>query len=246
MPINIAGTTLDTLLIKYRNEINIVNSGLILYLDPGITSSYPGTGIMWYDFLGNGITAELVNGPSYSSNNSGFFIFDGVNDYATSTITGSHILNPVGNVLSFSFWVNNRSASSYYILSSGAQTSSAGLAFSYQAGVPFAIIRNSTNGFYHEFGAANFPLNVWINWAVTCDGSSLKVYKNGVFLSQQSTPNQAGYASALNTLTIGVPNNYVANYLANMYFGSLLIYNKTLSAAEIAQNFNAQRRRYGI
>ena len=72
------------------------------------------------------------------------------------------------------------------------------------------------------------------------------MYKNGIFLSQQSTPNQAGYASALNTLTIGVPNNAVANFLANMYFGSLLIYNKTLSAAEIAQNFNAQRRRYGI
>jgi hypothetical protein len=62
-------------------EFGIVTTGLQLYLDAGRTSSYPGTGTAWTDLSGNGRNGTLTNGPTYSSANGGFIVFDGTNDF---------------------------------------------------------------------------------------------------------------------------------------------------------------------
>jgi len=40
---------------------SIVTSGLQVYLDAGITTSYPGTGTTWNDLSGNGVNLTLTN-----------------------------------------------------------------------------------------------------------------------------------------------------------------------------------------
>ena len=55
----------------------IVRSGLILYLDPVNTKSYPGSGTTFFD-LSKTLDATLVNGVSISNNR---IILDGVKDY---------------------------------------------------------------------------------------------------------------------------------------------------------------------
>ena len=57
--------------------------GLILYLDAGITLSYPGNGTTWTDVNGLGPknNGTLINGPTYNSANGGSIVFDGVDDY---------------------------------------------------------------------------------------------------------------------------------------------------------------------
>jgi hypothetical protein len=59
----------------------IVQSGLVLNLDAGVSSSYPGSGTTWTDLSGNGNTGTLTNGPTYNSANGGSLVFDGVDDY---------------------------------------------------------------------------------------------------------------------------------------------------------------------
>ena len=59
----------------------IITSGLLLHLDAGNTSSYPGSGTTWTDLSGNSNHGTLFNGPTYSSANGGSIVFDGVNDY---------------------------------------------------------------------------------------------------------------------------------------------------------------------
>ena len=62
----------------------IVRDGLVLYLDAANEKSYPGSGTTWYDLSGNGNDVTLINNPTYSTNNNGSFIFDGVDEYLSS------------------------------------------------------------------------------------------------------------------------------------------------------------------
>ena len=61
---------------------NVVNSGLVLYLDAANNKSYPGSGTAWTDLSNSGNNITLTNGPTFSSTNNGNISFDGVNDYA--------------------------------------------------------------------------------------------------------------------------------------------------------------------
>lgn len=71
------------------NEIDPIDdlptSGLQLYFDSGISTSYSGSGTTWNDISGNGRNGILTNGPTYSSTSGGIINFDGVDDYVTVT-----------------------------------------------------------------------------------------------------------------------------------------------------------------
>ena len=69
---------------------NIQQTGLVLWLDAAQESSYPRSGTTWTDLSGEGNNGTLVNGPTFSNNNStvgirndGAIIYDGSNDYVT-------------------------------------------------------------------------------------------------------------------------------------------------------------------
>ena len=227
----------------------IVTDGLQLHLDAGDPASYPGTGTAWYDLSGNGYNGTLVNGPTYSSDNGGFISFDGVDDYfTTADLTGTAISNPVGNIASFSFFANVLSTSSYYLISTGGQTGDAsGIYFSYERGSPNAGVKSTEGGFNLDFSGADFPINEWIGWTVVCDGSVLSLYKNGNLLGIQDVQNFPAPTGDNHTnLTLGKPNSTSNNYYAKMNFSNLLIYNKVLSEAEVLQNFNATKDRFGL
>jgi len=60
-------------------ELGIVTNGLVLDLDASNPNSYPGYGTTVYDISGNGRDFTLVNGLTWNS--PGYFSFDGVDDY---------------------------------------------------------------------------------------------------------------------------------------------------------------------
>ena len=62
----------------------VVQSGLVLNLDAGVLSSYPGTGTAWTDLSGNGRNGTLTNGPTFNSANGGSLVFDGIDDFVSS------------------------------------------------------------------------------------------------------------------------------------------------------------------
>ena len=80
--------------------------------------------------------------------------------------------------------------------------------------------------------------------AVTYVGGTISVYFNGV--SQGLTGTTTGYNITNNgTLYVGEYSGG-GNYYLNGQIASTKIYNRGLSAAEITQNFNAQRKVYGL
>ena len=62
----------------------LVTDGLILNLDSTNTSSYPGTGTAWADISAEGNDFSLFNSPTFSTDNGGTIVTDGVDDYVES------------------------------------------------------------------------------------------------------------------------------------------------------------------
>jgi hypothetical protein len=88
----------------------------------------------------------------------------------------------------------------------------------------------------------------WFQVAVTKSGTTFKTYLNGV-LKKTDTITSTALAGVSDRLAIGsaYDNNAGSfNYYAKNNVGCLKMYNTTLTADEISQNFNALRGRYGI
>jgi hypothetical protein len=224
----------------------IVN-GLVLHLDAANIKSYPGTGTTWNDLSGNSLNVNLVNGTEFSS---GSFVFDGVDDrisrsaselLATSGPVTMHSIfakssGTVGTLYRIQF--GNESAYSLLIGSSG----------------PYTQWWNLTNGrITHQ---CNFSFLNNVIYAVTAtitpsiDGltNTSEFYVNGNFIQSITTTDASARRSSSGTLFIGSGTNGAGSptLLLNGKIYNTMYYNRALSAAEIKQNFEATRSRYGI
>ena len=228
----------------------IVTNGLVLALDAADKNSYRGSGTSWNDLSGNNNTGTLTNGPTFSNANGGVIVFDGTDDYSLTTFSNSSNLinDPTtnGGIISFSVWVNVISNTiGGYIIASGAQTTSTGMWLATQNGSPEVGIKTTSKVWFKPITGSDFPLNTWINWSVVCDNTNMSLYKNGNFYSI-TTSAGVSVSSQFSTLSIGVPNNVLNNYLGNFKIANLMFYNKSLSATEVLQNYNATKTRFGL
>ena len=82
----------------------ILRDELVAYYDATNPKSYSGSGNTVYDLSGNGRNGTLTNGVAYSSNNRGYFIFDGSNDYIDCSSIPSTFW--VDNSWSVAIWIN--------------------------------------------------------------------------------------------------------------------------------------------
>ena len=215
----------------------VATSGLVLYLDAANRDSHPGSGTSWNDLSGNGSHATLYSSPGYSASNSGYLTFNGTNQYGAGTV-------PSVSNWSISMWYNASNITSawvYYPFGIGGE---AGLGFG-------GTIDSNTNGrwFFYDgvnaatvangFSVASVVINRWYNLTVTKSGTSYSMYTNGS-LSASGT----GANISINSYNLGRRADglwYVAGAI-----GGASIYNRALSASEVASNFSALRGRYGI
>ena len=212
----------------------IVESGLILYLDAGNASSYPGTGTLWTDLSSSGNNGTLTNGPTYSSANGGSIVFDGSNDFVSGSISTL-------TSWSISLWYYSTDITSKLVIYpfSGTATPT-GLGF----GGSFDV--NTINRWYFFDGTTtlsspnnSISINTWYNLVVTKTETSYNLYTNGS-LSLSTT----GANLSLTQYNLGRRGDN-AWYAAGR-ISQALIYNRALSAAEVTQNYNAVKGRYGL
>jgi hypothetical protein len=220
---------------------NIVTDDLILYLDAGQPSSYGGSGVNWLDLSGEGNDATLINGVPYNSAEGGYLEFDGVSDYAECLSWATTLSSPI----TFSIWINVASGS-------------ASLPFCYGFGSGYNL-----SYFFTRFGVIYFYMNNhswsevsrsitignWVNATVTYDktltSNNIKLYVNGLEVDT------ANYTIDINsgiTPQVRVGRRVDGGSPTNFEGGAsqTLIYTKALSAAEVLQNFNAIKDRYGL
>jgi uncharacterized protein (TIGR02145 family) len=219
---------------------SIISSGLVLHLDAGIASSYPGSGTTWTDLSGTNNHGTLENGPTYSSANGGSIVFDGVNDRISAFPTQ---ISGTGSK-TISLWIK---------INTSSRTGIAGTRSLAEWGWGFSVNRNGTGSlaFYDTRGselyvAAGLGTNIWYHVSVTYDDSRIvTLYVNGLQVGISSTPFAALNASTFNGV-IGNEDEYT-NPFYHPFKGNIAqvtIYNRALTAAEVLENYNALRPRF--
>jgi hypothetical protein len=209
----------------------IVQSGLVLNLDAGVSSSYPGSGTTWTDLSGNGNNGTLVNGVGYSGNNGGSLSFDGVDDYVSlpSINTNSNF--------TLNFWTKRSSNASPTLFSGNAQT---GYLHIRNSHLNIALVKSYIAELGNFGSSTATTLNLIYHITITKSGTTFSAYVNGDF------KNTLTVTETFTTTGPSLGINYLNNepYTGNIYQFSA--YNRALTPQEIQQNFNAYRRRFGI
>jgi len=214
----------------------IVTDGLVLCLDAANRKSYNG-GTTWRDLSRNNNNFSLINGTSFSNQNQGSFLLDGLND----VINISNPTNIPNTNSSFSadIWFNT------YTTSSTRQ-----ILFCGNDGNSFQIeIRSNTLRMGNWGGGILVNSNInpltlaWYHCAVSTNGTINRIYINGNLINSNSTSTQSGAVSRI------VLGSYFLNGGGEQFNGlisNVKIYNRVLSANEILQNYNALKGRFNI
>ena len=221
------------------NQQDIVKDGLVLWLDANDKTSYPGSGTTWADLSRGGNSGTLTNGPTYNSANGGSIVCDGVDDF----ISGSTLTNLLNGstTLTLIIWVyptnlNNTSGSPYKTL---VDTPSRNLSL---------WIGANGQGQYYGIGGASNSYNVNFNWennkwqmvSIIVTATNGQIIKNNYVVSE-TTLRGNNYTERV---TFGNNPSSGGGNLEGRY-GNILLYNRALSVAEVLQNFNATKARFG-
>jgi len=231
----------------YRGP-NIVTDGLVYAMDAGSGRSYDGTTSL-NDLVGSN-TGTLTNGVTYQSINGGVFDFDGVDDY----ITVGGISAITSNLITVCTWVK-RDADGWN-----------GALFG------FGTAATSTQDIYFwgGDGSRQFGYNTWNgdSWGFTgstatgeiMDGewhyltavlnrstiTSSLIYVDGVSKSLSQVRGTTQTRTPSTNFGIGLNGWNGGSQLLNGNLANTFIYNKQLTQAEITQNYNAQKSRFGL
>jgi len=202
---------------------------------------------VWKDVSSNGNDSSLVNTDSqnYFSTNAGYIAFDGTNDYVKITQNSNTRLQ--NNYQTLSFFV--------YITSVGPNEA----AFLWTVGVnptgmflfwsPTAInMQIQTGGTYINYPVSvTNALNTWMNitYIINNVGRTMTAYKNGALVGTSSqwsifTPPNDVVELGSNRAT-GNTGDYIKGRVANV-----LVYNRSLNATEISQNYEADKSKFGL
>ena len=226
----------------------VVQDGLVLNLDAGASTSYVGSGTTWTDLSGNGNNGTLTNGPTFSSANGGSIVFDGVNDYvgiSTSTLE----LNTDTN-FTLEYWVYTSTSGLAPAVTVNAGTSKI---------IAFFINDVSFSTFYTILSESNYPssgnsnalrattnisTSTWTHVSIVRLSGTITIYINGVASGSVSNSYSSSPLNLIGAIAQGGAPNF---YFLNGRISNLRIYKgKGLTAAEVSQNFNALRGRFGI
>lgn len=190
------------------------------------------------DLSGNNNIGTLINGPTFDSNNGGSIVFDGTNDYISVPYNSS--INP-SNTLTIEFWFKKTAIAVERLLCSTARTTSGWTVDIYQSKLIFQVFPSTS------FTSSTQTLSSGVIYCatITYNSGSINYYINGVSVGT------ASHTFANNTTTPLIIGGYTFNWPTinypwdgNIY--SVKIYNRALTEAEVEQNFNAMRGRYGI
>ncbi len=245
---------------KARFDNNIVRFGLIMELDAGNPLSYAGSGSVWYDVSGNANHATLYNSPTWNS--SGYFSLNGTNNYIKTTSTlNLSTYNAVTVLVIFKARSYPASGNVKFIceLTTDFNSFQTGFVWTYNdnsASQNYEIIAGVKGDVGYNFGSWSKSNYNDLNWEITTAvfnksiaSPETSLYNQGVAATVVSNP--VGGGTSNNTNNFGNDYLFIGSRAGTSNFTdldivSILVYNRALSAAEILQNYNAMKGRFGL
>ena len=231
---------------NYDYTTRIVTDSLRLYFDPTDARSNPGSGTTVYDLSGNGYNGTLNNGAFFSNFQDGCIVTDGINDSVT---TAAASLGSATSNYSYGGWYRCTDFSNAkYILTRGRDNFGSGWSLFVYVGtdrIPAASFVYTLPSVVAAGCSGSIPikLNTWFHiMGVWVNGSGISLYINGQFQNSLATT-----GTSLRSSTTGWCMGTVSNSgFSSGNSGIMYVYNRALTPAEIYQNFNAHRKKYGL
>lgn len=181
------------------------------------------------DQSGNGVQGSLPNGGTYVNDRFGNVTsaldLDGDTQYVSADNSNSPVIS--GNVVTFSAWINLREyrASSFILSTPGL------IALFDENGFPVFAPQDEVVS--NQLQSSNtVPLNQWIHYAGTYDGSFSRIYIDGVEVANE----QIDKTMNLTNFGTAIGGNASTNFHGSI--DDVRIYNKALSASEISNIYS--------
>jgi hypothetical protein len=226
----------------------IITTNLNVYLDAANPASYPQSGTNWYDLSGDNNSAELLNGPSYSTDGGGSINFDGTDD--RGRIPQNNDL--YGNTFTWEFWVKFDAFPNTYSGIVWAEGSTGG-----GSGLQYLLSIQDTSGtrvFHYRIsntvtGWANtdtavidFTPTNWTHIVWTFDNGTTKIYTQGS-LFHTNTIRGSYNGGTDSPVFIGGRNDSFGSLDGK--YGAVNHYTVALDATQVLANYNSTKSRYG-
>jgi hypothetical protein len=220
--------------------IPIITTGLVLNLDAGNPTSYPGSGTNWNDLSTYNNDGTLINLPTFNSSNSGSLVFDGVNDYGRIPYNSDFNLSSTDYTLEGWFNLNAFQLPGQSLISKDTYGSN----FDWS----LLILNSTTLIFYSNGTSTNVTATVptmntgqWYHYAVTSISGVIRIYLDGVLYQ---TGTMATSNSSQFYVTLGCVGWNSPAFFTNGKISILRVYRIGLTGAEVLQNYNAIKNRY--
>jgi hypothetical protein len=244
-----------------RYNPKIVTDGLILALDAANTRSYPGSGTTWFDISGNN-RDFTINNPAnvpHVSDNGGAFDFAGTTGYIEDA-DGESYINGL-SALTLEVWVKSDVTSTdkgVFIAKTpdGGDTTVSlrydvvGVDGGASNTIKFAAGPSTATGTNSE-ASANSQTTDWqclnMTWSTSVNSGFPKLYINGKEDVPSDNDAETNAVSGATRVLIGVGcKETVGSSSWNGKIATVKLYNKTFSDAEVLQNYNALKGRFGL
>ena len=218
----------------------IVTNGLVLCLDAGNVKSYVSGSTSWTDLSPTQKNGILTNGPTFNSSNGGSIVFDGVDDYINSSFAApasETIIVWAKSALSAwnqYGWISSARGQNGHIIHP--ELSSRQVTF-------YIIDQNSS---FTNIGNTT-PSSIIIPhmYVISTNGSnSHKCYIDGSLINTSTTAITRTSSPSLQNWYLGRDDTAGRYGNGNIYCAYR--YNRQLSDAEITQNYNATKTRFGL
>jgi len=241
---------------------DIVTDGLVLCLDAADSKSYGGSGTTWTDRSGNNKHGNLTNGPTYTTDDGGLLDFDGVNDYVTIGGTNNDNAwtadNSLGSdILCLEIWV--KGSDSYGRIISKPWNGSGKYNISVYPNVFKLVVGTGVSQASDASSSISLPgINdgQWHHLVVWANSTNMGYYIDGGSSSNSQAHGLTGGVS--NNGNSGLPLGLMTLYFyggswsgntGHAFEGKVAVfrkYSKVLTAAEVLQNYNATKSRFGL
>jgi hypothetical protein len=207
---------------------SITRDNLQVYLDAGLSQSYPGSGSTWFDLSGNNNNMSLTNSPTFSSSRGGVLQFNGSNQYGSLSL--------------------NYSTTTYTIIA----------ASRYSGATRGRVISSLTNNWllgHWSSSANNYYAEGWVygpysdqndeSWRIYAATENYSSDQRSFYINNSAVvTNSTAGSQGFNGLSVGRSGSNTEYSTCEVSF--ILVYNKILSQEELSQNFNALRGRFGV
>jgi hypothetical protein len=239
MPLSF-GATVGKTAAKKKNRLSIpVTDSLVAYFDANDPNSYPGAGAVWQDLSSNKNAATLNSTiVGYANRYGGHLVMsaDATNTPAQTTLSSALTTN----TFTIMAWINPRSTQSAYagiVIDRSVGNNGTGLQFSGDGNTTLRFIYNGTQYTFNT--GIIVPANQWSLVTLVVTASNITPYINGT----------AGnvYTAAIGTVPLATLRLGWDNGAARVFqgkYGAALLYNKSLSAAEVSSMYDYFKTRY--